>query len=149
MTPYITTDEADIYFAQERLNSQLWFQTPSDHKLVALKQATRAIDRLNFVGEKTDAEQELEFPRSGDTEIPRDIEIACMELAFAYLDGADVEMNAAVLNESAASFVDQRTRKDTTWLPEAQANNIVSAVAWQHLRPYLETNRTINLSRVD
>lgn len=59
---YISVNSADQYF-NSRVNSTIWFENDYNGKFVALKHATRLIDRLNFAGEKTDPNQLLQFPR--------------------------------------------------------------------------------------
>lgn len=146
---YETIANADEYFINQRLDSSLWINTPENQRQAALYQATRYIDRLNFLGEKTDEEQELEFPRDDDTDIPQDIKYACMEIAFALLDGRDVEIEAEQVGEQAASLGPASLRVDPSMMNEAKAHGIPSIVAWRYLKPYLRRVDTVTLSRVD
>lgn len=59
---YVTLPEANFYFSN-RLFSDLWFDQDNNTKLVALRDSTRRIDRLNFAGDKLDDTQLLQFPR--------------------------------------------------------------------------------------
>lgn len=140
--------DADYYCHEERLGAEWWLDEPETHRTKALKQATRMINLLNFIGCKTDPAQENEFPRGGDTTIPRDIEIACVEIALALLDGRDVEIEAD--NEiQAAGLATGTVRRNPEMINEARANNIPSIVAWRHLRPYLQRADTVRFSRVN
>ncbi|KKN73334.1 hypothetical protein LCGC14_0401470 [marine sediment metagenome] len=89
-TPYATEAFADIYFG-ERLDSEAWDNAVAGNKEKALKQATHDIDNLNFVGSKTDPDQENEFPRRGDTTVPVEIQEACAEQAIALLEGLAIK----------------------------------------------------------
>lgn len=61
---YGTVAKADTYFLTERFDlNQLWAGETDQNKTAAMNMATRAIDNLNFTGDKNDAGQSLEFPR--------------------------------------------------------------------------------------
>lgn len=146
---YATVAASDSYFLTECLDREQWIQASENRRQAALYQATRLIDNLNFVGTKTDEDQELEFPRDDDEDVPRDIEIACMEIAYALLDGRDVELEAEQVGEVAASLGPGRLRVEPDMMNEAKAHNVPSIVAWRHLKPYLRRADTVTLSRVD
>lgn len=60
---YLTDAEADTY-ADERLRSTNWTsESDDDVKARALIQATRWLDNMDFVGERTTEAQALEWPR--------------------------------------------------------------------------------------
>ena len=59
---YIDVNTADVYF-NNRLHSEIWIDTDDQTKLIALRDSTRRIDRLNFAGQKTNESQLLQFPR--------------------------------------------------------------------------------------
>lgn len=60
---YITVAEADAYFEAVPGYSATWAALTSASKIQRLVHACRAIDRYNFLGYKTDADQALKFPR--------------------------------------------------------------------------------------
>lgn len=149
MTDYYgTVAGGNAYFA-ERLRSTAWTDASDLDKEKALKMATRAIENLNFAGDKHDENQPLEFPRGRDTSIPDNINNAAYECAFEFLKGTDIEearRNFGVVSER-FSFVGttyDRGGKVSDWL---QAG-IPSSVAWDFLLPYLLDPRTITISRV-
>lgn len=146
---YATLTEAHIYFAQERLHSELWFEVDDLDKTRALAQATRAMERLSYAGEKTDPNQELEFPRGGDEEIPTPIMHACLECAFAFLSGVDIEYEDDNRGKTSASFGRVGSRQEPSMFEVAKLNGIPSSVAWRLLLPFLNTNRSVILSRTD
>lgn len=148
MSMYGTSSEADDYFENIRLFSDEWFLENQSNRSKALLQATRIIESLNFVGAKTDSEQDLEFPRGGDTEIPVEIEYAAYEIAFALLDGRDVEMEAEQFGEEAANFGQGSVRVNPDLIHISKIHGVPSVVAWQYLRPYLQPGDEIILSRV-
>lgn len=144
---YCSVGEADNYF-QDRLFSSLWDTESQENKEKALKTATRYIDHLFFKGEKTDSEQELEFPRDGDTTIPIAIKNATCELALILLDGRDVEYESENLNMQRSGFGPGGLSKDTQWIPENIVHGIPSVVAWRFLLPYLDDGQMVSISRV-
>lgn len=146
---YVTNNEADTYFQTERYNSDLWNQTSESNKTKLLKTATSLIENLNFIGAKADAEQELEFPRGDDTDIPEDIKIACYEIAYALLSGRDVEQDALLVDQNTASTEVGRLVVNPSIVNLAKIHNIPSAQAWNKLRPFLRNGSVITLSRID
>lgn len=149
-TIYGSVSDADNYFTTERLFSQDWLQEDSTDRSVALTQASRLIDNLRFIGEKAEEDQTLEFPRNGDTSIPRDIVVACYEIAYALLvEGRDLEFEGEQVGEVSTSFGSSRLRVEPALIHEAKAHSIPSVAAWRHLKPYLIPSDTITLSRVD
>lgn len=150
MAHYGTVSKAGDYFQNERLNSSEWSTFDADDQTRALNQATRLIDHLNFVGDKNDDAQELEFPRGTDTTVPKDIELACYEVAYALLvEGRDVEFEAEQTPEVTAALGQGRLRVKPEDVPEHKVHSIPSVAAWRHLKPYLRPRDTIVLSRVD
>ncbi len=111
--------------------------------------ATRAIDRLNFAGDKADDAQALQFPRGEDVSVPKDIEYACYELALAFLDGVDLEQEAQSVGVASDAFSGVRTTYDGDSYAEHMRAGIPSIVAWQYLKPYLRDPREIVISRVN
>jgi hypothetical protein len=146
---YVTVTEADTYFLTERLDSDAWTAENATNKTKALAQATRLIDGLNFIGDKKEDTQELEFPRNSDTVVPTDIKIACYEIAFALIIGRNIEMEAELIGQVATLSNSIESRRDPDSVPIHILHGIPSAVAWRHLRPYLRPGDVITLSRVD
>lgn len=92
--------------ANEYLNASItsqavaWRAATDDTKRRALVEATRYLDTILWKGNKTDEDQELEWPRSntgvdglGTTEIPVGINKACMELAAMFISDSDLRSN--------------------------------------------------------
>jgi hypothetical protein len=143
---YATVWEADGYFGA-RLFSDVWTSAILLHKRQALRQATLMIDRLNFYGDKYDADQQFEFPRDDDDEFPQDIKNACCELAFALLDGVDPDLEFESLTMRSV-----RVDKVSSVLdPEIPQEHIVAGIpsirAWRFLKPYLRDIRTFLIER--
>lgn len=147
-TAYLTIPEAQVYY-DGRLNTGPWdIVTHDSVRDKALLQATRAIDRLNFRGIKTDEAQELQFPRANDTIVPADIECACAEEALALLDGKDPEMEREALAITEQTFGKLKAKFDRdAGRPINILNGIMSATAWGYLLPYLRDPLTVRLSR--
>lgn len=139
---------ADSYFT-ERLSTDAWDNADDTQKYKALAMATRAIDRLNFAGDKTDADQELQFPRGGDEDVPDAILIAAYECAIAYLDGYDPNIEIENLAVSSQGFAEVKDTYDRSFALEHVRMGIPSVVAWINLRPYLRDPNYFTISRVN
>ncbi len=172
MSQYSTRVEADAYF-EIRLHSTLWAASTVSDRNVALQQASRIIDDLDYKGMKnaayvvwlpfdgislTDANklainnagetQALEFPRGADTSIPTDIKEACNEIAFALLDGRDPDQDTENLSQISQGFSSVRTTYTRTFIPEHLVNGVPSATAWRRLKRYVKDRAGTRVSRV-
>ena len=148
MTPYINIMNAQLYF-NERLNTGSWDNASDEDKDKALLMSTRAIDKLNFVGDKTDSSQELQFPRGGDDVIPTAIEEACCELALTLLDDVDIGMEIEDIRILRHQFANVRNTYNGDIAPEYVVAGIPSAVAWQLLLPYLRNTQSATITRAN
>lgn len=153
---YLTNTEADDYF-NNRLQNALWLDSTEARKSIALRQATRIIDKLNFAGDLVDPDQDLQFPRANtsddnvitsDSTIPDDIKKACCEIAYALLDGIDPDSEIQALTMDVQLIAGARTEYDRTFVPEYIMAGIPSPTAWNYLKPYLRDPRQLNLLRV-
>jgi len=144
---YATLGEANAYF-QTRLHSGLWIEMPQNEREIALVEATRIIDRLNFNGSKAAVGQELEFPRGSDSVVPNDIKIASYEIAFSILDGVDAEVELKNLSIVSQGYASVRTTYDRSLAVEHYSVGIPSSRAWQLLRPFVRDINSVRLSRV-
>ena len=166
MAAYATVNEADAYF-ETRLHSQLWEGSSPADKMKALTTATRAIDRLRFVGqrhtvyltlsagERDDdaiaqavAAQPLEFPRDADEEVPEDIKIACYEESLSLLDGKDPDAELEDLPVVSQGYSSVRVTVDRAFVQEHLNAGITSPRAWRYLKPYLAEALDIRINRV-
>ena len=144
---YVALEDAEAYF-EERLNTDSWHNAEEVDKLRGLIMATKAIDNLNFTGEKTEAEQVLQFPRYDDAGVPTEIEEAVYESALAFLDGVDIELEKETLNISEQRIAGVKVNYDTTVPPEHIIAGIPSYKAWILLRPYLRAPDDMEIYRV-
>lgn len=138
---------ANEYFTL-RLNVDDWNDAPTNEKLAALMQATRAIDRLNFAGEKLTTTQLLQFPRDDDENVPQDIMLACYEEALVLLAGNDPQEQISSMRLISQGISSAKETYDRSTTPENVTSGILSHVAWAYIRPYLQDPREIILSRV-
>jgi len=144
---YISTATGNL-LASYRLNTTAWDGASNADKTAAIKMATEAIDMLNYIGDRTDDNQDLEFPRDEDTEIPVAIQRACFEIALALLDGADPDFDFANLNLVSQGIANVRsTYSRSSHLPHIIAA-IPSPTAWRLLLPYLRDRQELKISRV-
>ena len=153
---YVTPAEADDYLAQ-KLNASSWQAAPPANKQASLIEATKIINRLNFVGHKTvtyhalqqglsktelravDRQQALAFPRNGDTDIPEDIKAACCECAFALINGIQPDQeqwSIATVSESVGPL-SIRSTYDRTRVAEWVIAGVPSPTAWALLKPFM------------
>ena len=145
---YISVETGDN-LALNRLNTSAWDDSSEADKTIAIRMATEIIDTLNFIGDRTDSTQDLEFPRDEDTEIPIGIQRACFEIALALLDGADPDFDFANLNLVSQGIANVRsTYNRASPLPHIIAG-VPSPTAWRLLLPYLRDWHALKLSRVD
>lgn len=147
MALYMTVLEGDTYF-QTRLNSTPWTSASTADKTAALTMATEAIDRLNYLGSKTDSSQVNQFPRDADTAVPDDIKKASAEIALALLDGFDIELEFEQLNMVSQGYSNVRSTYDRSSPPVHIVAGIASSVAWRYLLPYLRDVNTFTVNRV-
>lgn len=148
MACYGNVAAADIYFGQ-RLHAWDWENAIPADKQKALNQATELIDQFQYIDDKDDESQELEFPRTDMTAVPTAIENACYLIAKALLSGRDPEMDLEHLATKAESYGNVRTAYDRDGtLQEHLAHLIPSPQAWNLIRPYLREKKVAIIKRV-
>lgn len=144
---YGTLTKANRYF-DNKLRNQPWLYATLDERRAALAEATRIIDRFNFVCDKLSAEQNLEFPRTGQTEVPLTIELACYEVAIKLVDGFDPDIEQDVLAASAQGYGGVRQTYNRDYILEHLRSGIPSATAWDYIKPFLRDPNNITICRV-
>lgn len=146
MNYYGSLTEANDYFTN-KLYADVWFANDPDLRVKALKDATQRVDRLNFIGIRTDSSQELQFPRNGSNEVPVNIKRATFEIAFQLLDGRDPELEYNLLRKQTIGIGPTRSINDTKLIPLHIANGIPSLLAWSYIKPYLRDKSRLKLQR--
>lgn len=97
---YATVAQADKYLEAD-FGASVWRAPASaDNKARALVTATRVLDRMDWLGDRAEDDQQLAWPRINtgvssviDDEVPQAVIDASIELANAILIGADVANN--------------------------------------------------------
>ena len=145
---YGTLTKADNYFGS-MLEGQRWIYTERSKRIKALVSATKRIDRLNFLGEKTDSSQPLQFPRGTDTLVPVEIEEACYHIADALLKGVDPETEADNLPTSLLAYGGLRTEYDRSVINAWTRAGIPSQHAWNLLLPFLASRTELYIRRTN
>lgn len=145
---YGSIQQADRYFAN-KLSAEMWFESDARRKQAALAEATELINNLKYSGTKTVATQLYEFPRNSETIVPRDIEIACYEIALKLLQDIDIDIEIQNFNSTLQTYGGARTTYTREFLPDHLLAGIPSFKAWGLLKPYLDDPNTITLSRVN
>lgn len=143
---YSTLVEAQAYM-DGRLNTDAWEAASVADQTTALIQATTIIDRLNFVGCRTDEAQTLAFPRGGDTVVPEDIKNASHEIALALLDGVDPELEFENLFLNSQGYANVRSSYDGEIKQRHDVSGVPSVTAWRYLKPYLRDPNTMVMQR--
>jgi hypothetical protein len=146
MTPYADTAYAYAYFC-DRLRTKAFDDATIMERAKALKEATLLIDVLNFAGDKTDSAQEREFPRGGDTVIPKAIKDACCEIAIMLLDDVDPQLEAETLGNLRSGIGDAQVVKDPSAPNDHIRAGIPSLRAWNLLLPFLRDPGNVSVSR--
>ena len=137
-----------INYFSKKLNTNAWDDALYEDREASLIQATIAIDRLNFLNNKTSSSQNLQFPRGTDITIPVEIEYACYEVALSLLDGVDMEQEAQTVGVMSESHSGVRTTYDESYVNEHLRAGIPSIQAWGFLKPFLRDPLQLRVSRV-
>lgn len=145
-TSYLTEAAAQVYL-DARLNTEPWDDASSSDRDKSLCMATEIIDRLNYLGTKTDENQTLQFPRNDDTVVPVDIEKACVEIALALLDGIDPDLEHQNLRLIAQGYANVRSTYNHMAHPAHVLAGVPSFRAWTYLQPYLRDPHSIKIVR--
>jgi len=146
MPSYMTVEEAALYF-NDRLNVRPWECATPDERRRALAMATEIIDRLNFIGARTDDTQVNQFPRGDDVDVPEDVQKASAEIALALLDGVEPEMEYQNLFLRSQGYGSVRGSYDKTIPPPNIVAGVPSVTAWRYLSPYLREPNTFDIYR--
>lgn len=126
---------ANTYY-RTKLRPQSWFNAELDEQLSALREATRLIEALPFLGNKVVPGQLLHFPTS-EHNTPKEVIIATYEIALMLLDGYESDREVANLMVTVQMYAGFRTAYDRSTVQEHIRAGIPSAYAWSILRPYL------------
>jgi hypothetical protein len=147
MSNYATTSEAQAYF-DTRLNTDSWDSASPSDKLKALTMSTRAIDLLNYIGEKHLDTQENQFPRGDDVVVPDDVVFATCENALSLLEGVNIEEELNNLRVTSERYASIGVTYDSRLQNENLLAGIASKTAWDFLKPYLRDPRAIALRKI-
>ena len=110
---FATLAFAEEYFSA-RPYSEAWSSATSLQKEQALIFATMKINNFNFIGEKKEQNQALEFPRNFLPELPKEIQMAVCEEALAILDKSVHSQNkklgisSVTMGNSSVSYFDNK-----------------------------------------
>lgn len=143
---YGSVQNADNYFYLHEKYAD-WACHSREDKLRFLTSASRRIDRLNFICQKADENQLLQFPRTGDTRVPVVIEQATYELAMKLGTGIDPDTEAENLSRTISLYGSMRSVYDRSFVPEYTRCGIPSQTAWNLLYPYLRSNLHLEILR--
>lgn len=144
---YGSVEDADNYFYAHP-KYYLWSEEVRENKWRFLVGATRIVERLNFVGNKADSDQDLQFPREDSTDIPIAIIQATYEIALKFVEGFDPDTEARNLSVKLQGYAGSRTDYNRDFVPDYVRAGVPSQAAWHLLLPYLRDPNSILLSRV-
>jgi hypothetical protein len=144
---YGTLSGAETYFRGKIKNTvRDWIEADDDDRVASLRDATRRIEALCFLG--TPSGPYLHFPTEEDG-TPNDILIACYEIALKLLSGIDPDTEADNLSVTSQGYAGGRSNYDRSFVQDHIRSGIPSAYAWSILRPYLRDPNSIKLRRGD
>jgi hypothetical protein len=142
---YGTLTGAENYFRTKIKNTvRDWVDAEDDDKLASLREATRRIEALCFLG--TPVGTLLHFPTEEDG-TPQNIHKACYEIALKLISGIDPDTEADNLSVSSQGYAGGRTTFDRSFVQDHIRSGIPSAYAWSILRPYLRDPCAIKIRR--
>ena len=147
MGAYATAAEGDTFVLDNKIDTDTWDDASLAEKNKALNVATRAIDKINYIGEQAVEGQDNQFPRGEDTTVPTQIIEATIEEAFELLDGRNPMLELENLGVTAQGLSSARTSYDRSFAPPHIPAGIVSPLAWNLLRPFLRDTRNIGQIR--
>lgn len=145
MIPYYGTliDAADYLQTIKDDYDRVWLVKDEINKERHLRQATLQIERLRFKGVKTSEDQELKFPRDGSVTVPKDIEYATYELAYAFADGKNVDFLDEASDNTLVDIPGIKSRRNANIINAAKIHGIPSIQAWRLLQPYVEFDESV------
>lgn len=144
---YGNINDATSYFSTKLFVAE-WEDSDYATRYKALCEATRRIEVLAYRGRKLDVNQTLFFPRYGiETRIPRDIIVACYEIALALLKGVDPEFEISNQSLIQQGYAGVTTKYVRDFALDHFMAGIPSAMAFSYLRPYLSDPQNIKLRR--
>ncbi len=153
---YGTVKSGDRYHLT-RMHAYDWNNATTVDKVTALYTATHLMDKFNFIGSKTDSDQELEFPRvnsdgdpiGGIAAVPANIQKAAYLIADVLLSGRDPQADFEAQNVKVETFGPVRTEYATDKGPMQHTSNMIpSPSAWALILPFLgiSTGFSVNKS---
>jgi hypothetical protein len=142
----VGADEMRVYAADFHLNPNIPAPGEDGTIIIALNQATVAIDGLSYVSTQEDSAQDHTWPRVG-LGTPDKVAWAIFEIALRVLDGYDIEEEAESSGVTSAGLGPVRISLSNT--SQARTGlSIISHVAWRLLYPYLADIGGVELTRV-
>jgi hypothetical protein len=152
VTQYATPAEGDQHMSS-RLHTESWDLADENEKDAALLEMSRKMDRLRYVGRKTVLTQLGEFPRKNvpgyaDDVVPNEIKLACIEGAYALLDGIDTEKEFKNLRATNEGLAAVRRTYSARAIPAHVVALIPGVEAWNYLLPFLAPAGGVYLNRV-
>lgn len=146
---YASIADTDTYISRWHDDSD-WSAATDAVKERALLKGTRWVDSHEFVGQMTDPDQALSWPRAfigsidgrviASNEIPREIKEACMEAALREVQGNPlfVDHDGGSIRREMKQVGD--LRKETEFANPRQAGKTFQAIK-ALLKPYLQISR--------
>lgn len=127
----ISRPDAEIYF-NHILMAEPWEEASERDKEKALVMASKAITQLALMDYET---------------IPQALKDAACEIALNLLDGVDEELEFQNLNMVSQHYANVRSTYDRSFRMEHIEAGIISRKAWNLIYPYLDSSKTIKISR--
>ena len=130
------------------IDSESWDSATDTNKNKALSEATRIIDSLNYIGNKYNSNQDGQFPRGDNADLPNDIIMACAIIAFDLINGVDPEIERENLRLRKAEIGDIKSTYDTLLVSQHFMLGVTSARAFRYIKPYLRDFTSVRIRKV-
>lgn len=152
---YLSSADANAYFST-KMYTRFWDNASEDLRRKACVEATRILDRLAYIGIKSDPAQIHQWPRKiyldnqtfKDLGIPQGFLDANCEIILALLSGVDPQKEFENLRKHQETFLSVKVSYDSSIIPEHITAGVPSFTAWQLIRQYLKSATEFKINRV-
>lgn len=144
---YGTISEGD-QFHLSRLHSWDWNHAATLDKVRALYLAGSLIDQFRYIKAKVGDDQNLEFPRTDQTEVPKPVRHAAYLIADALIGGRDPDADFEALRTKVETYGPVRTEYERGKGTQEHLSNLIpSPRAWNLIKPYLKISNTFDFNK--
>jgi len=141
---YGTLIAANEFFAG-CLHNYDWSNSSTDEKTRALNEASELIDMFDYINQKVDPLQDLEFPRTGQITVPKEIQRACWLIAQDLIGGRDPAADLENLALKTEVFAGLRAEYNRDRDPQEHLSHMIpNPQAWNLIKPWLRVVKSFS-----